>query len=311
VKPLDPRAGTVRGLLEQINLEVAALPDPYVRSLIPAMVQAERELSTDLAGLVGRMGEYNAQMLRRALLQARGGLNAIERVRPEMLSEMVKAGHAAGQLATRHLSRELAKFSMHYDKTLTPVPLVPASKLSQRLLLDRFATRTSKWSQVARDRIRRELTVGMIRGETIAQTAARLQGRGKKYAEVLAEKGAQEQGDALASGLWRMTKYEAKRIVHTETIHAYNEHAHDQLKQLRDDDPRIRQQWCAVIDGRTCKDCLRLDGEVVDIGEPFPGCLRDEPPLHPFCRCCRVAWRADWPTGGDRLHGLDNPLDSE
>jgi SPP1 gp7 family putative phage head morphogenesis protein len=182
---------------------------------------------------------------------------------------------------------------------------VPASKLATRFLMDRFEASVARWSKAARDRIRRELTVGLIRGETVAQMAARLQGRGKGFAQVLSEKGSKEQGESLASGLWRPTRYEATRIVRTEVLHAYNEHAHDQLKQLRDDDPRMRQQWCAVIDGRTCKDCFRMDGEVVDIGEPFPGCLRDEPPLHPFCRCCRVAWRADWPTGGSAGRGED------
>jgi len=290
------RDQAIRGILAEINLEVAALPAPHVRALIPGLVHAERELADDLAELVGRMGvtSYNAQSLRRALLQVRGALNAIDKLRPEMLNELVKAGQQAGQLVTKHLERELAKFSTLFEGTITPVPLVPASKIANSMLLDRFAASTKRWSKVARNHIRHELTVGMLRNETAAQMAARLTGKGAKFARALAEQSEKKQAEALASGMMRMTKFDANRIVRTEVVNAYNEHARDQIEQLHADERDIKMRWCAEIDGRTCIMCHELDGTVADAHGEFPGGFR-QPPAHPQCRCCVTAWREDWP----------------
>lgn len=307
--PFDKRLLSVKGLLAEINTEVAQLPDASLRAMIPALVQAERELSSDLAGLVGGLGDgYNAQRLRRALVQVRGSMNAINSVRQEMLQELVKAGARAGQLSTTHLAKELAKFSIHFDATITPVPLVPASKLARGLLLDRFTASTNRWSHGARMHIRRELTVGMLRGETVGEMVARLTGTSKRKAMFLNAQGVTAQADALSAAMMKRVKYDATRIVRTEVINAYNEHAHDQIKRLHDeDDDRIQMRWCAEVDGRVCIVCYSLDGKVADVrGEFLGGFARC--PAHPQCRCCITAWRADWPSAATaRLDVIDKP----
>jgi hypothetical protein len=67
--------------------------------------------------------------------------------------------------------------------------------------------------------------------------------------------------------------------------------------------------WVAEADA--CVRCLAYTGRTAPVGVPFPGGLswdprqrvigapgQDGPPLHPFCRCRCVAWRADWPADG-------------
>ena len=41
------------------------------------------------------------------------------------------------------------------------------------------------------------------------------------------------------------------------------------------------KQWATGVD-EVCDDCTSLEGQVVPIGEDFPG---GDPPLHPNCRC--------------------------
>jgi SPP1 gp7 family putative phage head morphogenesis protein len=44
-----------------------------------------------------------------------------------------------------------------------------------------------------------------------------------------------------------------------------------------------KKEWLAAPD--CCDECQDLDGEIVDIDEPFPDGGGDGPPLHPNCRC--------------------------
>lgn len=293
--PISHR-GTVKALLRQVNDEVAALPEAPLRALIGPMVAAERELTADLAGLVGNMGErYTAQALRNALLQVRSSINAVQRLRPELYGELAKAGRRGRLLATGHLQQEVAKFAIHFDKTIKPVPLIPASKIAERLHLERFSRASSKWSTAVQSDIRRQLTIGMLRGENVGQMAARLTGTGARGAARVNALAAPDQAKVVSQAMWKRYQYQARRLVRTEVIHAYNEHATDQIQQLEQEDgPGWGKRWVAELDSRVCIYCRRLDGVTVGPNEDFPGALPGAPPLHPQCRCTVVAWHRRW-----------------
>lgn len=47
-----------------------------------------------------------------------------------------------------------------------------------------------------------------------------------------------------------------------------------------------REIWSALLDGKTCPICWKLDGTMVEVGKPFPEGART--PLHGHCRCTVV-----------------------
>lgn len=291
------RDRTVKGLLEEVNLEVAALPDASLRALIPHLVHVQRELSADLAEvLAGYEGpeSWTAQMMRRALYQVQGAINQVERVRPAMVQELRRAGKVAGQLANKHLGKELSTFSKHFDQTLTPIPIIPASKLAERILVERYVKSAQKWGVRGIQEIKSAVVVGHLRGETVGQMTDRLLGAGRSPFKGMAPA---DKVTAISQKMYNRIRYDAYRVVRTEVISAYNAHAYDQLAQVADLDPRIMQRWDAEIDGRSCAQCKMMDGMVVPVGEVFPGARRGDPPVHPMCRCAVVAWRSDWKEG--------------
>lgn len=290
MKPKARRVAQVRGLVDHVAHDVAGLQAEPLRKLLPALAHAERELVKDLKDALGALGgekRYKAQMLRRALVQVRGGLNAVERVRPEMLGALHAAGRRSGQMANKHIMEELAAFSTRFGGTLTPIPLLAASKVVDKSLLDRFASSTKRWSLKSRDDIRHQLAVGTLRGENVSEMTRRLTGR--NIPGLSPEEGAPIVGEEL------MRRYTstAHRIVRTEVVNAYNEHAQDQIKQAHEYDSRIMKRWDSTIDGRTCPDCAELNGVSVEPSGEFPGGI-DAPPLHPYCRCAVLVWREDW-----------------
>ena len=295
-RPVMPRpkrhTDTVKALLQNIAEEASTLPNAPLRALIPHLVQAERELAGELAEVVRMLGpgRYNAQMLRKALVQVRGAMNAIEKIRPEMRDQLANAGRAAGTMATRHLSQELALFSRIYGGTIEAIPLIPASKTASKLLLDRFDAAARNWSVGAKDEIRKTITVGLLKGESVDKMARRI---GAKAAGIEGAT-AEAQGVALASAIGRKQMYRATRVVRTEVLNAYNEHAIDSIRQVAEDDRAIRKRWDAALDYRVCPLCRELHGSIATPGGMFPGGGGHGPPRHPQCRCTVVIWKKGW-----------------
>lgn len=282
----------VAGVLREVAHEAASLPDPAMRALIPALVQAERELAADMANVVGMFGrgKYSAQMLQRALVQVRGAMNAIEKVRPEMRGVLAHAGRAAGSMATRHLARELQQFSAMFDKTLEAIPIIPAAKVAEGLLLQRFERAAAKWSTDSMASVRRHIAVGLLKGESVEQMAKRVVGHVPKG---LAAASPEVQGSVLARGMFRRAMNQARTIVRTEVLNAYNACAHESIEAVAKDDPEIMEMWQAMLDSRVCPRCRRLDGEKKKPGGQFVMGYYG-PPAHPCCRCTTVIWKKGW-----------------
>jgi SPP1 gp7 family putative phage head morphogenesis protein len=312
---MHPTHRTSKALLRQLNEDVANLAEAPLRALIGPMVAAEQELTADLEALVGRMGErYTAQALRNNLLQVRGALNAVQNLRPELRDELAKAGKQGRLLSTRLLQHQVAKFALHFDKTIKPVPLIPATKIAEHLHLERFARAASKYSSSVQADIRRQLTIGMLRGESVGQMAARLTGTGRRGAARVQALPAPQQAKEVSHALWERYRYQARRLVRTEVLHAYNEVAQDQIMELaREEGPGWGKKWVAELDNRVCMRCRALDGKVVPADATFPGCLPSAPPDHPQCRCTVVAWHSRWDEKATRPRGgrLEGPPEAE
>jgi HK97 family phage portal protein len=73
----------------------------------------------------------------------------------------------------------------------------------------------------------------------------------------------------------------AKVIARTELQEASQVGAQEQYKA----DGVEKNQWYTAIDERVCPICAPLHGEIVPVGEKFPGGYTHPPQTHPQCRC--------------------------
>lgn len=106
--------------------------------------------------------------------------------------------------------------------------------------------------------INQEITVGIIRGESIQKIARRLRNETK--------------ADTL-----RLAQSWAERLVRTEINYAMNQ-AH--LKGYKDSGVVEKYEFLAAHDKRTSKLCRDLDGKMFELSKAVVG--ENYPPMHPF-----------------------------
>lgn len=298
---LAAREQQVKGLLFQVNAEVDKLPEATLRRLAPALRAARNELEKDLAAWLSKLDgreRFTAQHLRVALLQVRAAIKAVEKVAPELKAGLRAGASRAAALANAHLRREAAFFSVRFGDSLASIPILEAGKVVQKTLLDRFEASKQRWTQNARAEIRKRLTISLVKKETVEQMQRRLVGRHAKYLSPLASQ--EQKARVVARVLWSKVEADARRIVRTEVVNAYNAVKLDMIEELNAEDPGWGKRWDAALDGRTCPTCRALDHVVVKADERFPGNV-DAPPLHPNCRCAVVAWHLDWEPKGSKI----------
>jgi SPP1 gp7 family putative phage head morphogenesis protein len=306
---LRARRAGVQGLLKEITNEIARLPASAIRDVVPVLRAAEQELTADLKSWLSKADgakRFTAQQYRSSLVQIRHALDAYEDLYPAMLHGLKQAGEASGKLATKHIRQELVEFSLKFEGTIRPIPLLTASTIArgEKLLIPRFKSSAKRYQgQVLQD-IKRQLSIGVVRGETFFQLTNRLARLGGPKG-VIALRGVSDEPGArseiISEGLFTRYRHWAARLARTETLNAYNVHAVEALHEVSKHDSEIMSRWDASLDARICIICRELDHVVVKVGQNFPGGI-DHPPAHPNCRCAVVAWRKDWDEAGSVRH---------
>lgn len=295
------REREVKSLLLSINDEVDKLPEATMRRLAPVLRQAEKELERDLASWIKNAADgderFTAQHYRVALLQVQKASKAIEKAVPELRKGLRSGAARAAALAQQHMQREAAFFSVRFGQSLNPIPILEAGKVVDGVLLDRFDASVVKWPRQFRTYVRKRLAVSLAKKETLGQMQRRLVGRSAKY---LTAKTPEQKARVVSRVLWSQAESDARRIVRTEVINAYNSVKLDMIDELATDDKQWGKRWDAALDGRTCPNCRALDHIVVKADQRFPGAV-DAPPLHPNCRCAVVAWHLDWEEPGSKV----------
>jgi SPP1 gp7 family putative phage head morphogenesis protein len=298
---------SIQALLEQINAEVAALPAPAVAELAPIMLEAQRELQRDLAEWLARhpvdgAQRFTAQHYRGLLVQINGVLRRLRAKSPEVAALLTHHGLRAKELSLGHIRLELEQFGAKFGGAVNPLPIRPAShfigpQAQARSLITRFRNSAMRYTDAVANDIRRQLALGMVRGETFDQLTNRLRRLGGPRGRVLIRgprvKGGLPYWEDIPEGLFRRYRHWAERLARTEVINAYNVEADIAIVDASKYDSGLMRRWNAALDGRVCLECRRLDGEIVPIGSNFSGGV-PAPPLHPNCRCAVVAWRMDW-----------------
>lgn len=288
------REKEVKSLLLQMNHEVDALPESALRKLFPILQGARAELERDLRNWLSKLDgseRFTTQQLRVALTQVDGAIRRIEKKIPELRASQKVAAQRAALLARQHLEREAAFFSVRFGGSLQPISLVEAAKVADKTLLDQFDASIAKWPARARQRIRQQLAISLARKETVEQMQRRLVGRSAKYLTPLATQ--EQKARVVARVLWDKVEVDARRIVRTEVVNAYNSAKLDLIDSLAKEEPGWGKRWDATLDYRTCPFCRSFDGITVGAKENFPQGV-EGPPLHPNCRCAVVAWNLGW-----------------
>lgn len=94
-------------------------------------------------------------------------------------------------------------------------------------------------------------------------------------------------------------KFDAYRLLHTESSFVMSEAAHAGYKE----DGVEKYQILATLDSKTCGICGEKDGKIYLVSEAVIG--KNMPPFHPFCRCTDVPYYPDTPTEGQMRAARD------
>jgi len=113
----------------------------------------------------------------------------------------------------------------------------------------------------------------------------------------------QEIGTITGKGVFGSALVRGETILRTEYGRIAQTANYVTLSELSQDQPTLRKEWSAVIDGRTRPTHAEADGEIRDIDEPYdlggyPGLYPHDPQLPAEesinCRCISVAMDASW-----------------
>ncbi len=307
---LARRSAGVDAVLQNVADEVAHLPRAALFQIAPALADARRELEKDMRSFLAKVKDpdekFTMQQYRNALVQIRGTIDEISKLEPRLATILNKGMDTAGALSVKHVQYELAAFSKLFEQSIQPIPLIPVSAVSvhHKTMIGRNKASAKRYAgQVGID-LRRQIAIGMIRGETTRQMVKRLVGPGSQLKLGKIDILPQAAG-LIAERQFRKYQYWAERIVRTEVINSYNQAADDAIEYVAKIDDRIQRKWDAANDYRACPDCAALDQEVTGVDGTFTGGV-SSPPLHPNCRCSVVAWRSDWDEQG-KITRPDSP----
>lgn len=289
-------------ILEHINDEVGKLSTVSLSRMTAVLDAAEVELTQDLAKWIG-LGKgadrFTPQLYRNALLQIRKTLVHIRgQMAEDMASVMRHGGQIAGHLATAHLAMEVQAFSGMFEHSIRPIAFEASSVIAEgsKTVIPRFKNSAARYAGQVGEDIRKQLAIGLVRGETVDQMTTRLAKlggpKGLVYTRGMAGS-PNARAEVISEGLFRRYRHFAERLVVTETVNAYNTYAMTGMDHLESEDPGYFKRWDGAVDRRTCDFCARYDDVVVKLDESFPGGVK-HPPLHPRCRCAVVVWRKEW-----------------
>jgi SPP1 gp7 family putative phage head morphogenesis protein len=258
-------------------VEATTLADAPRAALRPVLAVAatdtQRDLATYLRAQPDPDARYTAKQYAATLAALAFALAALRRVAPALDTALGRMTVAAGVLAARHLTGQLAALGTTTAPALSRLLApTPAARLAHvTATAERFAAR-------AADDLRATLALGMVRGETVADLTTRLRGPGLA---------------PPAAPLFRQLDGAAERLIRTEAAAAYSDAMSAGLLEARAHIPDLVKRWDASADSHVCPTCAELDGQVAALEDDFPGGY-DRPPVHANCRCTLSAWRASW-----------------
>lgn len=301
----------ITDFLTHINEQVDKLSTQGLSALTSVLDAAEKELTIAL-GRVHAFSKptdtFTVQTYRNALVQIRGTLEHIRGPMAEAVASHLRhGGQLAAKLATSHLINEVHTFSAAFEGSVRPIAIEAASVLAEgkKTLWPRFQNSAARYAGQVGEDIKKQLAIGVVRGETIDQLTTRLAKHGGPKGLVYTrgrEGSPYARAEQISEGLFSRYRGYAERLAVTEVVNAYNECALIGMDELEQEDPGYFKRWDAAVDGRTCPNCNEYDDTIAKLDGTFSGGI-DHPPLHPRCRCAIVVWRKEWTE-----HQVSGPL---
>lgn len=289
----------IQKILDLTSQEVALLGERERKRLLTALKQVEDELSIGLRGWLRAKRDGTARFtlkeLRDVLLATRGARERAEVLGADVTDSLASARRASGGLSLKHLNMQYEALVALKEGRAGFLNLDTAAVLSrsESLLASKHRRSATRYSRDTRDWIKRQLSVGIIKNETIDQMVGRiLRMTGpKKVGEIVTRES--DIAVNLSRAILRSPRSWASRLVRTEALNAYNTVHDNAIKQMAKEDPAFMKRWDSSLDRRGCTTCRDLDGEVVKPGKEFSSGVM-HPPQHPNCRCTVVPWMSHW-----------------
>lgn len=295
----------VQAILDVTSQEVARLGLAERRDLFIVLRRAELELAAGLREWLKNAPDgaerFTAVHMRNALAHVSVALETIRTMNPIMVEVLDRNMNIAAELAVNHVSQQYTALVQVFEGELRTPNIDVASALSRpgKLLIDKHKKSARRYAGDSIKHIRRQLAVGVVKGESWDQMSSRLMRLGPKEGLGPAVKPAlADRANEMARGVMQLPRTQAERIVRTEAVNSYNAFHLESIRELAEDDPQIKKRWDTTLDRRNkkCLFCPPLDGQTRELDEPFEirGQKFDHPPAHPNCRCTTVPWSDDW-----------------
>ena len=268
-----------------VNLDAMdGVLDDAMPDLLGAIAQAERELVRFLHELPEESEGWTVAKQRGLLLQLKHLTDRTKERTGSALNRDLRAGALDAGKESLGSLRQMVDAAVREFGGVQPLRIDVAAVLasSERTLLHRMGSIANRYGERIGQRMRRELMVGILHGETLDQMASRmLAGTGE--IRRLREKG--ELPEGAADRLAQVSRSDADRIVRTELVNAYNEVGVEGIRAANDNDPGYQKRWDAQRDARECEFCRELDNTIVEMHELFESSLGsvEHSPLHARC----------------------------
>lgn len=290
----------LRAAILQNVRDVDRLSEPDLRRVLPVLRQARDEAGRGLAAWLRKhegTETYGVHQHRQLLAQLSPAIMTVEqRLGHAMLADLKSEGDFVNKVAFKNITLQAELGLKTFRDSAHVLRLDEARVLldSNHVLMQRYPTSAARYAGRAGIWVQNQLAVGVVRGETVDQLTRRLLRGGDISYDAANRGGDTAVGEAWGERFFWRNRSDAERVVRTELVNAYGETQNQALEEANREDYGWLKRWDASNDRRTCPWCSELDGVTVRPEETFYGGF-DHPPQHPFCRCCIVAWREEWP----------------
>lgn len=253
--------------------------------------EARRDLEDRLASMVsaGRGATFGAQHLRQVLVQVADVAGGFQKGLRDHLRD---TGRMAAILAPRHATDTVARMEAHFGR-MTPVVQAEQAALVAGVhdgvastLLSKYDASVKTYGAQTISAIQQHLAGSILRQESLDDAVDRVAG---------------------ARGLFERQRWRAERIVRTEMSYSYGLSKQRGMEALHVAVPRLMKRLVATHDARTGEDSEDLDGQTVEVHQPFVWHVKNsrgaptgkvvhymQPPNRPNDREVVVEWMPEW-----------------
>ena len=280
---------------------IARLSDADLEALLPILKEARELTMTGMQKWLKKHEgdeKYTLANHRAMLASLTDAERLLKREAASALTRDLKSETTDAALKSLRSMKMVAEAAeKRFRDIARPLKLDEASILldSKRALMGRHPGSAARYAGRQGEFIRKQLAVGLVRGDSVDAVVSRLIGKPQRITDRLSDADAAE--GIADSGFFR-SRADAERLVRTENIHAANAVQMDALRQENEDgEGGWLSRWDATEDSRTCDWCDEMDEEVRAPGEEFDDGVT-HPPLHPNCRCSLSPWREGWKLPG-------------